>query len=86
MARATTLDLTFYDSEDREVEIKVRYYPGSGGPYWDRGIGVWLPGDDAEVDVLSTRAVDVGADIEEVLRKADLHEACYKALERYDED
>jgi hypothetical protein len=58
------------DSEDRRVEVRVRYSPATD-PYFDRSFGNYLPGDPEDVEVLSARAIDAGANVDEVLARED---------------
>lgn len=70
MARSSTIKVSLYDSEEREVEITARYYPGSDA-YFDKGFGNWLPGDPEDVEAMDARAVDEGANVAEVEANTD---------------
>ena len=63
---ATTIRFTTYDSEDLAVEVVANYSPGDRSPTWDRGIGVWLPPDPEEIEIVSVTAKDPGANVGEV--------------------
>jgi hypothetical protein len=65
VSRATKVTVSLFDSCDREVEIRARYH-GPTDDYFDRSFGNYLPGDPEEVEVLSARAVDEGANVAEV--------------------
>lgn len=87
MARSRRVTVSLYDGEDREVEVRALYYPGAPA-YFDRSWGNWLPADDADVDVISLRAVDDGADVDEVARRvSEIEEAVVmRAVDCADDD
>lgn len=70
MSRATTVRVTLPDAEDRSVELRVRYSPPRE-PYFSASFGNWLPGDPEDVEVVSARALEAGADVESVLARED---------------
>jgi hypothetical protein len=69
-SRRNKITVCLYDSEDREVEVVAEYH-GATDNYYDRALGVHLPGDPEDIDVLSVRAVDEGADTDEVEARTD---------------
>jgi hypothetical protein len=70
VSRPVKVTVPLYDSEDREVEVSARYH-GATDDYFDRSFGNYLPGDPEEIEVLSVRAVDEGADVAEVEARTD---------------
>jgi hypothetical protein len=68
--RRNEFTVTLGDSEDRQVEITATY-SAQTEPYWARDPGVMLPGDPEEIEVVSVRAVDEGADVAEVEAQTD---------------
>jgi hypothetical protein len=65
VSRPVKVTVSLYDSAEREVEVRARYH-GATDDYFDRSFGNYLPGDPEEVEVLSVRAVDEGANVAEV--------------------
>jgi hypothetical protein len=75
VSRGVKVTVSLYDSEEREVEVRARYH-GPTDDYFDRSFGNYLPGDPEDIDVISVRAVDEGADVAEVeAREDDIAEA-----------
>lgn len=68
--RPVTVTLSMADPDDREVEVRARYTPATSD-YFDGSFGNWLPGDPEDVEVLSARAVDEGADVAAVEKDED---------------
>lgn len=73
--------VTLVDSEDRRVEVVADYSPATES-YFDRSFGNYLPGDPEDVEVVSARALDEGADVAEVEARTDeIEEAVREAAD-----
>ncbi len=77
------------DSEDREVVIEATYSPPTQD-YFSKSFGNFLPGDPEEIEVLSVKAMDEGADVAEVEAMTDAIEEAVRlsaddAAEDYEE-
>jgi hypothetical protein len=82
--------VTLPDSEDRSVEIIASYSPPTPDVFYLRNGDPGHPGDPEEIEVISARALDEGANVAEVEADTDaieeaVRQAADDAAEDYDD-
>lgn len=83
---STTIRISRYDSEDREVRLTIRFTPGTPDRGPDFNCAGGYPGDPDDFEVVHSSVIDDGCDVAEVLEDwGGICEAAREAVKDRDE-